>query len=73
MAVRVSWKVLLLLVAIVVAALMLVVHVVGWYAQMVVFALLAVIALGFLVRHGLRRAAYAVRGGPRGRDPRTRP
>lgn len=70
MAVRVSWKVLALLVAIVIAALLLVVHVVGWYVQMIVFALLAVVALALLARHGFRRAAYAVRG--RGRDPARR-
>lgn len=70
MGVRVSWKVLLLLAAIVIAALMLVAHVVGWYVQMVVFALVAVVALALLVRHGFRRAAHAVRG--RSRDPRLR-
>jgi membrane protein implicated in regulation of membrane protease activity len=72
MAVRVSWKVLALLVAIVIAALLLVVHVVGWYVQMAVFALLAVIALAMLVRHGFRRASYAVRGRGRGGDPARR-
>jgi hypothetical protein len=62
MSVRVSWKVLALLVAIVVVSLLLVAHVVGWYVQVAIFALLAVLALVLLVRHGFKRAAYAVRG-----------
>ena len=62
MAVRVSWKVLALLVAIVVVSLLLVAHVVGWYVQMAIFALLAVLALVLLARLGFKRAAYAVRG-----------
>jgi UPF0716 family protein affecting phage T7 exclusion len=70
MAVRVSWKALLLMAAIVVAALMLVAHVVGWYVQMVVFALVAVVGLALLARLGLRRAAHAVRGGRDRRPPR---
>jgi hypothetical protein len=65
MAVRVSWKVLGLLTAIVLASLLLVAKVVGYYVHMVMFGIIAVVALGLLMRHGFRRAGHALsRRGP---------
>jgi hypothetical protein len=68
MTVNVSWKVLGLLTAIVLASLLLVAKVVGYYIHLVFLGLIAVAALALLARHGVRRATHAVsRRGPRGR------
>lgn len=69
MGVRVPWSVLLAMAAIVLLALLLLSHLVGYYIQMFVLALVLVTGLIWLVRRGTRRLVY----GRRGDRSRTRP
>jgi hypothetical protein len=61
MTLRMSWTTVLLLSAVVVLAGLVVAHTIGFYVQVLVFALALIAVLAFMARRGLRRATTAVR------------
>jgi hypothetical protein len=61
MTLRMSWTTVLLLSAVVVLAGLVIAHTIGFYVQVLVFALALIALLAFMARRGLRRATTAVR------------
>jgi hypothetical protein len=61
MTLRMSWTTVLLLSAVVVLAGFVIAHTIGFYVQVLVFALALIAVLAFMARRGVRRATSAVR------------
>jgi hypothetical protein len=62
MTVRVSWTTALVLSAVVILAGLVVAHMIGFYVQLLVFALVLVAMLAFMARRTWRRTAASWRG-----------
>jgi hypothetical protein len=61
MTVRMSWTTVLVLSAIVILAGVVIAHTIGFYVQLLVFALALIALLAFMARRGVRRAASSWR------------